>query len=187
MSDPGLVEQHAADVVAAANAAVSLETTAFRPTVEIVAAVRHEEGSPIPIVIVPGTAALEITGLAPTVMISGVPVDRPGDRVASRIRLGLTDDDVEQAFRLLDHPNLDWADLYKIGEVIEGSVRSIHELLGRPWIDKDKYKCFRQTANHHRHANRKKYPLPTKPMTLSHAKKYVQEVVDTWLRQEHGV
>jgi hypothetical protein len=185
IADPGHVEQLAAHLLEAANGALRVKDPSHSPFAEIAAAIQATSGQPIPQVLRPKPVIATSSVGIPTIQ-GETPVSHSvAEMLRDRIKLSLTDRDVELTLRYLDSVHLDFADVYKIGEIIErragGSEKSVSD---RNWATTAEFKRFKRTANYYRHAPDGKRQLPPKPMTLTEAKRFACELVDRWLTDD---
>lgn len=186
------VDQHSCRLIEAANGAIRVEDPSYPPIgIGGVSFLEDEVTGRRDVVVRPRPAVVTLNAFPPTVLVNGEPVRGPSPtRLVRRIRLALANDVVARVLRVMETPTLDFIDLYKVIELIAGSVGGEKHLFTAPknWTTPAEYKRFNQTANSHggRHAPGKFAP-PKKPMTRLSARRYVAGVVDSWLRDEYGV
>jgi hypothetical protein len=119
-----------------------------------------------------------------TVKIQGsngtVQVVNPADRVPSWVNLGLGNQKVAKALRLLGTEEHDWVSLYRLYEVIEGDVGGMEEIAENGWATKSSIRRFKHTANspavsgdESRHGKESTAPPPN-PMELGEARSLVE-------------
>jgi hypothetical protein len=129
-----------------------------------------------------------------TVKIQGsngtVQVVNPADRVPSWVNLGLGNQKVAKALRLLGTEEHDWVSLYRLYEVIEGDVGGMEEIAEKGWATKSSIRRFKQTANspavsgdESRHG-KESTAAPANPMELGEARSLVEIILHNWLRSK---
>jgi len=125
----------------------------------------------------------------PTVTITDsdgiVRVAAPPRRPLEIARLGLADETVAKALRLLANAT-DWVGLYRLYEVMEEDIGGERKLVRRPWCPAARLKRFKQSANSPtvagdtaRHGTEPGDP-PRDPMSLDEARAFVHELVEGW-------
>jgi len=114
---------------------------------------------------------------------------KPADPVLKWVTAGLTDDSVGKVFRLFGREH-NWAELYRIFEIIENDVGGINEIAIRGWSSKGQLKTFKHTANspsavgHHARHGKETTEPPKNPMLISEARVLIQTLVHHWLRSK---
>jgi hypothetical protein len=102
------------------------------------------------------------------------------------VRLAQTHPDVAEVLDLLGNadPAPDWAELYKVYEILLDSVPGFYQ---RGWVTRDQISTFTGSANRRevsgdlaRHARLKGDP-PTRTMTLGEARELIGALVTRWL------
>lgn len=114
----------------------------------------------------------------------------PAHSVPGWIRLGLTDQNVAKALRLLGADEHNWVSLYRLYEVIEEDVGSLDKIAIDGWATKASIRRFKHTANSpgavgddSRHGKESTTP-PSDPMDLGEARALVEVVLHNWLRSK---
>ena len=112
------------------------------------------------------------------------------EKLSAWMDLLRSDSNVQKVQRLLGDLPLDWANLSRIVEVIEGDVGGQHELIRRGYTSKEMRSLFGSTANNPaaagdlaRHGYSKEAP-PKDPMTLEAARGYVLDMHRSWLESK---
>lgn len=110
----------------------------------------------------------------------------------SDLDLALRDPDVSDALRILGAIELDWIALYKLLEIVEGSVGGESVLVARGWAPAVELKRFTTSANHPkasgdeaRHSRMKGEPKHT--MTIDGARSLICHIVQQWIDKQRGV
>lgn len=112
----------------------------------------------------------------------------PANPVPAWLDLGLSDPSVARALRLYGRWPQDWANLYRIFEIIETDVGP-KTILQQGWATKSAMTNFARTACHPdptaagddaRHGATKAQPPPS-PMTLSEARALIELLLHRWL------
>jgi hypothetical protein len=117
-------------------------------------------------------------------------VIHPAHSVPGWIKLGLTDQNVVKALRLLGTDEHTWVSLYRLFEVIEDDVGGLDKIATSGWATKISIKRFKHTANSpgavgdaSRHGKESTTP-PADPMDLSEARALVEVILHNWLRSK---
>jgi hypothetical protein len=117
-------------------------------------------------------------------------VIHPTHSVPGWIKLGLTDQNVAKALRLLGTDKHTWVSLYRLFEVIEADVGGLDKIVTRQWATKTSIKRFKHTANSpgavgdaSRHG-KESTTLPADPVDLSEARVLVEGIMHNWLRSK---
>lgn len=97
-------------------------------------------------------------------------------------KLAEKDKNVKDVFDLIVFNFDSWYTLYKIFETLRKDELFV-EVLKEGNYSK-KAKLLKQTANHYRHADNEKHPLPPNVITLSEAKSFTKLVLLKWLAQK---
>ncbi len=81
----------------------------------------------------------------------------------------------------------DWTNLWRLVEVVEHDVGGERALLDSGWVDAERYKLFKRTANDPamagptaRHGARKNIPTP-EPMSMSEARSLALQMLRRWV------
>lgn len=116
---------------------------------------------------------------------------KPADDVPTWVSLGMDDEAVAKALRLLAEP-LDWVALYRIYEVIESDMGGLDALVSRGWATKARVKLFKHTSNspgavgdNARHGKESSQP-PSQPMRLHEARNLVESLINLWLKGKNS-
>ena len=114
----------------------------------------------------------------PITVVHGTQIHRPADPILKWLPVARQDPVVAEALRLRNGAALNWDELYRLYEVIEGDVGRLMHQLG--WASRDELDRFTHTATTERHAKGRTRP-PRKPMSLSHARELIDRVTRAWL------
>jgi hypothetical protein len=108
-------------------------------------------------------------------------------KIAAAVKGAMRDPKVNKALRLFSTAR-DWADLYRVFEVIKSDVGGDKGLVSRGWISGRKASLFTSTANNPgaigdaaRHGHSAQQP-PPKPMTLTEARGLIRHLLANWLQ-----
>lgn len=114
-------------------------------------------------------------------------VHRPADPIRKALVAARGDDALAKALRLRDRTAFGWADLYRLFEVVEAGVGSA-ALVARTWTTVAQMKRFKHSANSvgasgdgARHGTESTLP-PTAPMSLGEGQRFVDGLLERWLR-----
>lgn len=117
-------------------------------------------------------------------------VIHPAHSVPGWIRLGLMDQNVAKALRLLGTDEHNWVSLYRLYEVIEEDVGSLDKISNSGWATKTSIRRFKHTANSpgavgddSRHGKESTTP-PSDPMDIGEARALVEVILHNWLRSK---
>jgi hypothetical protein len=92
-----------------------------------------------------------------------------------------SDPAVGEALQLRGNQELGWSRIYDIIEFLGGA----DEIQRAGWAHKKRTGQVRQTANHFRYlGSRKKYPLPTTPITIDEGRIFVSHLLMRWLASQ---
>jgi hypothetical protein len=120
------------------------------------------------------------------VSVSGEQPPPPPAPGPGYMQLAQTDPDVAEVLDLLGNadPAPDWADLYKVHEILLDNVPGFYQ---RGWVTRDQISTFTASANRRevsgdlaRHARLKGDP-PMRTMTLGEARRLIGALVTRWL------
>lgn len=149
---------------------------------------RRSEGGTESTAIVVRRSRMRIRSSAPTVLISGVPVQKPEyEDMKPTLSLAANNHFVERALALYGSIEHTWRNLFMVLDVIEESCGGERELLAKPWASA-KLKRFKATANNwcalgaesrHGIAGWKK---PERPMSLDEAQELIRHTLQGWIR-----
>ena len=102
-------------------------------------------------------------------------VTHPAHSVPGWIKLGLTDQNIAKALRLLGTDEHNWVSLYRLYEVIEEDVDDLRKIVNNGWATNTSIKRFKHTANSpgavgddSRHGKESTTP-PSDPMDIGEA------------------
>lgn len=114
-------------------------------------------------------------------------INHPAHSVPGWVTLGLTDQNVAKALRLLGTDEYSWVSLYRLYEVIEQDVGSLDKIANNGWATKISIKRFKHTANSpgavgdaSRHGKESTTP-PSDPMAIGEAQALVKVLLHNWL------
>lgn len=117
-------------------------------------------------------------------------VVHPARSVPRWVKLGLNDQNVEKALRLLGTDEHNWVSLYRLYEVIEEDVGGLDWITNNGWATKTSIKRFKHTANSpgtvgddSRHGKESTTPPPD-PMDIGEARALVEVILHNWLRSK---
>jgi hypothetical protein len=117
-------------------------------------------------------------------------VIHPAYSVPGWIKLGLTDQNVAKALRLLGTDEHNWISLYRLYEVIEEEAGGLDKIVNNGWATKTSIKRFKHTANSpgalgddSRHGKESTTP-PSDPMDIGEARALVEVILHNWLRSK---
>ena len=117
-------------------------------------------------------------------------VIHPAHSVPGWIKLGLTDQNVAKALRLLGTDEHNWVSLYRLYEVIEEDVGGLDNIVHSGWATKASIKRFKHTANSpgavgddSRHGKESTTP-PSDPMDIGEGRALVEVLLHNWLRSK---
>lgn len=111
----------------------------------------------------------------------------PADPVREWCRLASGDPAVSKVLRVLGVRPLDWANLYKVLEVIKRDVGGWNGIAGKGWHSQGWVDKFKRTANSEQAIGddaRHGVPVgepPSQPMTISEARAGVKAIIHAWL------
>jgi hypothetical protein len=193
MHEAGAVRSRAVELVRAMSASARLAFgTATGIGLGAVYRVADDGRRDITVFLEPGIAharTLPVT-LAITRRDGTSEVHRPADPVARWVPLASKDPTVARALRLRDVAPLEWVDLYRLYEVIQGDVGAKTHKLG--WATREECCRFTRTANSvaaagdkARHGRERTAP-PPEPMSLSAARKLIDRLLHAWLDWKAG-
>ena len=107
----------------------------------------------------------------------------------SWMKLAEEDEIVKNVFRQITDFEHNWINLYKVYEIVEknaGKIKKIHRI--EQWINKDKIRNFKRTANSQRAIGDDarhgvdKEPPPKEPMSLYEADALIMTLLQKWLQ-----
>jgi len=135
-------------------------------------------------------AVLRLRCIPPSIRITkpdgSVEEHHPADPVRDWLEIALKDPLVAKALRLRDKGGLDWVQLYRLYDVIEGDMPQ-STLVQNGWASKKDIRRFKHTANspgvigdEARHGKEGHQP-PANPMSLSEARSLVDHILKQWL------
>ena len=117
-------------------------------------------------------------------------VIHPAHSVPVWIKLGLADQNVAKALKLLGSDEHNWVSLYRLYEIIEEDVGSLDKIVNNGWVTKKSIKRFKHTANSPgavgdgaRHGKESTMP-PSDPMDIGEARALVKVILHNWLRSK---
>lgn len=117
-------------------------------------------------------------------------VIHPAHSVPGWVKMGLTDQNIAKALRLLGTDEHNWVSLYRLYEVIEEDVGSLDRIANNGWATKTSIKRFKHTANSpgavgdaSRHGKESTTP-PSDPMDIGEARALVEVILHNWLRSK---
>lgn len=117
-------------------------------------------------------------------------VIHPAHSVPGWIKLGLTDQNIAKALRLLGTDEHNWVSLYRLYEVIEEDVGDLRKIVNNGWATNTSIKRFKHTANSpgavgddSRHGKESTTP-PSDPMDIGEARALVEVILHNWLRSK---
>ena len=146
------------------------------------------------VVVVPGTAHSQVTTTSAAVgvvTVDGHVIDPPPPPARGWFALAESNPNVADVLRLRATGPLDWANLFKIVEIIKWDVKGARtgskEIVSRGWATPAQLSAFGASANREdvsgdaaRHA-RLPGDVPTNVMTLDEGRSFVQGLVQAWL------
>ena len=110
--------------------------------------------------------------------------------MASWVSLALADTEVSRALGLYGALEPNWKNLYMVLEVIEDDLGGEAQLKSSGFLQAGHLDAFKHTANSYnavgretRHATLSREP-PAKPMSITEAREFVQDLLRAWLRQK---
>jgi len=121
--------------------------------------------------------------------------DPNGVTLASRLLpLAERDPRVATALREIRSEDPGWSEIYVLMELVAGELKEDpahrskewNPIASKGWSDSDTLSRLKQTANHHRHGDRKKHRLPAKPVTRAEARWVITDVLCRWLEEKLG-
>jgi len=114
----------------------------------------------------------------------------PFDQNQKWFMKSLQDESVAKVLRLYSPSELNWVNLYRILEVIEGDVGGLDKIVESGLTTGNKIELFKHTANSvgaigddARHGKEKTQPPPN-PMSISKAKSLIKDISLKWLRSK---
>lgn len=117
-------------------------------------------------------------------------VIHPAHSVPGWIKLGLTDQNIAKALRLLGTDEHNWVSLYRLYEVIKEDVGGQRKIVNNGWATNTSINRFKHTANSpgavgddSRHGNESTTP-PSDPMDIGEARALVEIILHNWLRSK---
>jgi len=112
--------------------------------------------------------------------------------VSEWVNAGLGSEAVARVLGLFATKPVDWVNLYRILEVVEGDVGGPKSIADQGWATREALKRFKHTANSvfasgddARHGTERTQP-PADPMTLSEARSFIEAIVHNWLRTKEN-
>lgn len=152
---------------------------------------RDEQGNEHGMTAAMGTARV----LAPYGLERFSRTDSNGVTLASRLLpLAERDPRVATALREIRSEDPGWSEIYVLMELVAGGLKEgpAHRskewgaIASKGWGDSSTLSRLKQTANHHRHGDKKKNRLPAKPVTRAEARQVMTDVLCQWLEEKLG-
>jgi hypothetical protein len=181
----------AADILKVLTGAARLSLGGRTPLhVANAARVRSDGGRDVYVTVTDTIHVRETIGVEITRSDGTKEVIHPAHSVPGWIKLGLTDQNVAKALRLLGTDEHDWVSLYRLYEVIEEDVGGLDKIANNGWATKTSIKRFKHTANSpgavgddSRHGKESTTP-PSDPMDIGEARALVEVILHNWLRSK---
>jgi hypothetical protein len=151
---------------------------------------RYEQEGDVSVVLATAAVAVAKARLSATAIVrnpDGTVQPQPPPATVAYIALAAHNHDVAEALEIMGRPQpLNFADLYKVYEIIEHSGH-MKIAMTSAGFGKPAARLFARTANHPeasgqdaRHARSNERP-PAKPMTLDEARRMIRELVTAWM------
>jgi hypothetical protein len=189
LGDAGDVRRRAADLLRAANGALSLQT-GIRLPVEVDQVVLVAPSGEKKHFVEVETSIRLVASLERKVIRADGTVEevegQPTEENAQRwLKLAASDELVERALRLFGRGEPSWGTLYSVFEVVQSSVGG--RMFEHDWVTKTEVKRFTHTANspgalgdEARHGTESTEP-PQVPMSLGEARELIDRLLTRWL------
>jgi hypothetical protein len=189
MTDASMVREEAERIAESLTGAASLHLDSPRP-ITVGGAFREDGPRKDIYVFVENAAAATARALPPTIALSSpsgpTQVQRPADPIVPLVKKALSDPNVAKVLRLRDSANLSWVELYRVFEVVEGSIAPA-SIDSRGWATKSELRLFKHTANsvaaagdEARHGSEATQP-PKDPMSIDEARALIDRIIRSWL------
>lgn len=193
------VRNHTTEILTSLNGVAKLTLGSSSPiTIEHISEIRddgtrHAYVSVASSIVVSATCSVSLIHADGTIHIDGtIEESHPAYPANAWMALSERDAHVKKALHLIGNDFETWYGLYKVFEIIREDAGNI---VKRRWCIEAELKRFTQTANspdalgvNARHA--KAIPSPPNPMSLSSAKSFIRELINTWLEEkkdQHGL